>query len=66
MNKQEIWKATAQELDALMIQAGVKINRCCYNPDCAKCLVVNCKQKKCPIHTWDEKKRRRKIFKNRG
>lgn len=65
MNKQEIWKATWQELDALRIQAGARIGLCCDDPDCAKCLVVNCKQKKCPIHTWDEKKRRRKIFRDR-
>jgi hypothetical protein len=34
----------------------------CDDPSCAKCLTVNCKDDECPIHTMEEKKKRRKYF----
>jgi hypothetical protein len=37
-----------------------KIKKClCDNPDCAKCLVVNCEDPNCKVHSTARKKRRR-------
>lgn len=32
----------------------------CDNPDCAKCLAVNCESPICPVHKWEKKMKWRK------
>lgn len=40
---------------------GNEIKKChCDNPDCAKCLAVNCESPICPVHKWEKKMRWRK------
>lgn len=34
----------------------------CNNPQCAKCLVVNCEDDDCSVHTKLSKKKRREMF----
>lgn len=45
---------------ALKKELGVKCK--CNDPNCAKCLVSNCEDDNCPIHTMERKKERRKKY----
>lgn len=35
----------------------------CEDPQCAKCLVVNCEDDNCKVHTMDNKLKRRSYYK---
>ena len=48
------------------LEAGNVDIKCeCSDPLCAKCLLVNCKDKNCKVHPEDKKKEFREIYKNR-
>ena len=48
------------QIEAEKIRLGVKCK--CVDPSCSKCLVVNCKDDNCPVHTKEQKSSRRKYY----
>ncbi len=45
------------------LQAFIKKSNCiCDNPECAKCLSVNCEDDACKVHTKKKKEARRRLF----
>lgn len=45
-------------------QSGLKECKC-DEPDCAKCLLVNCQDESCKVHTSENKKRFRVSYQKR-
>lgn len=45
-------------IDALKQELGVKCK--CNDPNCGKCLMVNCEDDNCPVHTMERKAERRR------
>lgn len=46
------------KIEALKIELGVACK--CNEPNCSKCLIANCKDDNCPVHTMEHKIQRRK------
>jgi hypothetical protein len=46
------------KIEALKEKLGIKCK--CNDPDCGKCLIENCKDDDCPVHTMERKIKRRR------
>lgn len=47
------------EIEALKNKLGVECK--CNDENCGKCLIINCKDDNCPVHTLELKKERQQI-----
>ncbi len=51
--KNEEYKKIIDDIEKLKKELGVACQ--CNDPTCSKCLMVNCKDDNCPVHTMSSK-----------